>query len=250
MKAERVSYDVMTPSAARGVLEAIYWKPQIRWIIDRIHVLRPIRLTSLRRNEVGSKIPAGTVESAMKAGSGSLGLIVEEDRQQRAATLLRNVEYVIEAHFEILDPSDSDGRPLSDKQAAAKHLDQFNRRARAGQCFHRPYLGCREFACDFELLEGDAPIAPRYVPPRDGSAPPDPFYGADAATRDLGFILHDIDFAEDPEGEIIEGSKGRRVRATARFFRARMESGVVVGQKRDGTILDRIPHPDDPELTS
>lgn len=132
MKAERVSYDVITPSAARGVLEAVYWKPQIRWVIDRLHVLRPIRFTSLRRNEVGSKIPAGTVESVMKAGSGSLGLVVEDDRQQRAATLLRDVEYVIEAHFEVIDPRDSDGRPLDDKQAAAKHLDQFNRRAGAG----------------------------------------------------------------------------------------------------------------------
>jgi len=221
MKAERVSYDAITPSAARGVLEAIYWKPQIRWVINRIHVLRPIRFASLRRNEVGSKVPAGSVEAAMKAGSGSLGLIVDDDRQQRAAVILRDVEYIIEAHFEVLDPSESDGRRLDENQAAAKHLDQFNRRARAGQCFHRPYLGCREFACDFELAEGGGPWSPREP------APVDVFYGTEAATRDLGFMLHDIEFAPDPKGSVIEGSKGERVTPTPRFFRAQMVRGVI-----------------------
>lgn len=233
MKAERVSYDVMTPSAARGILEAIYWRPQIRWIIDRIHVLRPIRFTSLRRNEVGSKIPAGSVESVMKAGAGSLALVVEDDRQQRAATILRDVEYVVEAHFEVIDPRESNGAALDSKQAAAKHLDQFNRRVRAGQCFHRPYLGCREFTCDFELVEPGAPILSR------GPVLPAPFYGADAATRDLGFMLHDIEFTEDPKGQVIEGSQGRRVRATARFFHAVMRRG----------LLD-VPHAQSPEVRS
>ncbi len=102
MKVERVSYDVITPSAARGIVEAIYWKPEIRWRITRIRVLKPIRFTSLRRNEVASKIPAGTAATAMKNGRGSLGMYIEEDRQQRAATLLRDVAYVIEAHFDIL----------------------------------------------------------------------------------------------------------------------------------------------------
>src|SRR5579859_2768694 len=102
MKVERVSYDVMTPSSARGVLEAIYWKPQMEWIIDRLHVLKDIRFTSLRRNEVKQKIPTGGVRQAMKAGSGRLGFYIDEgdNRQQRAATLLRDVEYVIEAHFD------------------------------------------------------------------------------------------------------------------------------------------------------
>src|SRR3954452_17682460 len=127
MKVERVSYDVITPSAARGVIEAIYWKPEIRWRIDRIHVLNPIRFTSLRRNEVASKVPATIVARAMRTGRGNLGLYVEEDRQQRAATILRDVGYVIEAHFEI----------LSGEPNAAKHLDQFNRRARDGRCFQR-----------------------------------------------------------------------------------------------------------------
>lgn len=230
MKAERVSYDAITPSAARGVLEAIYWKPQIRWVIDRIHVLRPIRFASLRRNEVGGKIPAGAVEAAMKAGSGALGLLVDEDRQQRAATILRDVEYVIEAHFEVLDASDSDGRKLDKNQAAAKHLDQFNRRARAGQCFQRPYLGCREFACDFELAE-DGPWRPRETTAGDA------FYGTDAATRDLGFMLHDMEFVPDTNGNVIEGSKGERVTPIAKFFRAEMVRGVI-----------KVPPPDSEEL--
>lgn len=223
MKAERVSYDIITPSAARGVLEAIYWKPQIRWVVTMLHVLRPIRFASLRRNEVGSKIPSGTVEKAMKDGRGALGLAIEDDRQQRATVLLRDVEYAIDARFEVLDASDSDGRPLSGTQAAAKHLDQFNRRARAGQCFHRPYLGCREFACDFEWMDPAGEVRPMTAPPGEPA-----FYGTDAATRDLGFMLHDIDFASDPKGPIVESSRGQRVNATARFFRARMQAGVII----------------------
>src|SRR6056297_1567099 len=107
MKVERVSYDVITPSAARGVLEAIYWKPQIRWVIDQIHVLNPVRFTNLRRNEVASKIPAGNVRKAMKGDSSPLGLYVEEDRQQRAAMILRDVSYGIVAHFELLDADET-----------------------------------------------------------------------------------------------------------------------------------------------
>ena len=106
-------------------------------------MLNPIRFTSLRRNEVASKVPAGSVARAMKAGRGNLGLYVEDDRQQRAATILRDVAYVIEARFDILA-----GEPN-----AGKHLDQFNRRARDGRCFQRPYLGCREFPADFALIE-------------------------------------------------------------------------------------------------
>ncbi|MGF1633210.1 MAG: type I-C CRISPR-associated protein Cas5c [Phycisphaerae bacterium] len=188
MKVERVSYDVITPSAARGVLEAIYWKPEIRWVIDRLRVLNRVQFTSMRRNEVGAKIPAGTARAAMKAGRGNLGLVVEENRQQRAALLLRDVAYVIDAHFEIRS-----GEPNE-----AKHLDQFNRRARAGQCFHRPYLGCREFAADFALLE-------------PGTEPPVPHESL-LGERDLGWMLHDIDFAN-----------GRQTR----FFHAVMRDGVI-----------------------
>lgn len=122
MKVERVSYDAITPSAARGILEAIYWKPEIRWVVDRITVLNPVRFSSIRRNEVSEKISEGTARRIMNAGTGDLSLQITEARQQRAALLLRDVGYVIEAHFDI------QGGP----ENAAKHLDQFNRRARRG----------------------------------------------------------------------------------------------------------------------
>lgn len=141
MKVERVSYDVITPSAARGILEAIHWKPAIRWKVDRIHVLRPIRFESIRRNEVGSKVSARNVLSAMKAKSTQdLYTLADEDRQQRAATVLRDVAYVIEAHFDLTDKAGVDDNE-------GKHLDQFKRRARKGQCFHQPCMGTRGFPC-------------------------------------------------------------------------------------------------------
>lgn len=190
MKVERVSYDVMTPSAARGILEAIYWKPEIRWVIDRIHVLNPIQFTSIRRNEISDKVPAGTVATAMRNGTGILGICVDDGdtRQQRATLLLKNVSYIIEAHFIIVGGDSNE----------AKHLDQFSRRAKAGQCFTRPYFGCREFAADFQLLEeGELPLK------MDATL---------RGTRDLGWMLHDINF-----------SKGRE----PRFFRAAMVDGIV-----------------------
>lgn len=193
LKVERVTYDVITPSAARGILEAIHWKPAIRWHIDRIHVLRPIRFQSLRRNEVGAKVSAANAASAMRRGdTGGLGLIVDENRQQRATLALVDVAYVIEAHFTLTDragPEDS----------AAKHASMFNRRAEQGQCFHRPCLGTREFDAEFELLPDGAPM-PDYDPPlvkRD---------------VDFGWMLHDIDFAHGN---------------TSRFYRAVMEDGVI-----------------------
>ena len=192
MKVERVSYDVITPSAARGVLEAIYWKPEIRWVIDRITALQPIKFASLRRNEVGSKISATTAKTAMKTGSGNLGITIEDDRQQRAATLLRDVAYVIDAHFEYTDKANN---PRND----AKHLDQFNRRAKKGQCFQRPYLGCREFPADFaltrELALEDLTVAEEL-----------------RGERDLGYMLYDLDY-----------NTGRE----AKFFRAVMHDGVI-----------------------
>ena len=192
MKVERVSYDVITPSAARGILEAIHWKPAIRWVVDRIHVLKPIRFESIRRNEVGGKLSAASVSKAIKAGrTDGLISLVDEDRQQRAATVLRDVAYVIEAHFELTakaDVGDSEG----------KHLDIFNRRARKGQYFHAPCLGVREFPANFELIEPDALLPAVY---------------ADLlGERELGWMLHDIDFAHD---------------MTPRFFRAVMRDGVI-----------------------
>src|SRR3546814_7587960 len=127
MKGESVSYDVITPSAARGILEAIHWKPAIRWHIDRIHVLKPVRFESLRRNEVGSKIPTNNISRAIKSAStAGLANYVDEDRQQRATTLLRDVGYVIEAHLELTAKSGAE-------DSEGKHLDIFNRRARKGQ---------------------------------------------------------------------------------------------------------------------
>lgn len=186
MKVERVSYDIITPSAARGILEAIYWKPAIRWMIDRIHVLNPIRFMNIHRNEVASKIPVGNVKKAMKDGKSPLEIFVDDvkQRQQRAAMILKDVAYVIEAHFQYTGKEEgNDG----------KHLDMFNRRARDGQCFTQPYLGCREFSANFELVD-DFPSSPL------------------KGKQDLGWMLHDIDFANDME---------------AKFFYAEMVDGVI-----------------------
>jgi CRISPR-associated protein Cas5d len=152
MKVERVSYDLMTPSAARGILEAIHCKPAIRWIVDAIHVLKPIRCQSIRRNEVGHKAPVASIKKAMNSGDiGDLAVVVDEDRQQRAATVLVNVEYVIEAHFDHTTEAGAEDNE-------GKHLDTFNRRARRGQCFHQPCLGTCEFPASFRLIEPNEPI--------------------------------------------------------------------------------------------
>lgn len=187
MKVERVSYDVMTPSAARGVLEAIYWKPAIRWVIERIRVLQPIRFDTIRRNEVSGKLPMTTIRAAMKSGKTPVAAFVEEDRQQRAALVLRNVAYIIEARFDFTGQEDRN---------SAKHKEIFERRVQKGQCFHRPYLGCREFPAMFEPATGDSP------------AP----HASLAGERDLGWMLHDIDFADG---------------MTPRFFRPTMRDGVI-----------------------
>ncbi len=191
MKVERVTYDVPTPSAARGILEAIHWKPAIRWVVDRIHVLKPIRFDTVRRNEVGGKIAPNQVRAAMAGGgSGRLAVVIEDDRQQRATTLLRDVAYVIEAHFKLTVAATAD-------DTAAKHQAMFNRRAAKGQCFHRPYLGTREFAAHFALVTG---ALPRSELP------------AEQRGLDLGWMLHDIDFAGNP---------------SPRFFRARLRGGIL-----------------------
>ncbi len=191
MKVERVSYDTMTPSAARGILEAIHWKPAIRWVIDRIHVLKPIRFENFRRNELGGKIAAGNVRKAMKAGAtAGLRTFIEDERQQRAATLLRDVAYVIEAHFVLTDAAGA-------ADTEAKHLAMFNRRAARGQCFHRPYLGTREFAACFALV-GDS--MPRSDLP------------SDQRNQALGWMLHDIDYGDE---------------MTPRFFRAALRDGAI-----------------------
>ena len=191
MKVERVSYDVMTPSAARGMIEAIHWKPAIRWMINRIHVLKPIRFENLRRNELGRKIPAGNVRRAMKRRTTEeLHTLIEDDRQQRATTLLRDVAYVIEAHFVLTEAATT-------RDTEAKHLSMFNRRASKGQCFHRPYLGTREFAANFTLVKD---MMPRSTLPTD------------QLDLDLGWMLYDIDFEDD---------------RSPRFFRAKLRGGAL-----------------------
>ncbi len=204
MKVERVSYDVITPSAARGILEAIYWKPEMRWVVDRLRVLNPIRWTHIRRNEVDCKIPARNVTAAMNGEETALGIAVEQHRQQRAAMILRDVCYGIEAHIEVLEHNGPEGKP------EAKHLDQFRRRAQKGEYFHHPYLGCREFPASFELVEE--------FPPCDETL---------KGERDLGFMLHDIVFVPDAKGEIVESNKGRRLTAQPRFRRFVMRDGII-----------------------
>lgn len=188
MKAERVSYDVMTPSAARGILDAIHWKPAIRWVVDRIHVLNEIRFDNIRRNEVEGKIPARTILEAMHGKEVDLHQYAAEDRQQRAAMVLRDVAYVIEAHFELTNkagPGDIED----------KHYNMAVRRMRDGQCFHRPYFGCREFPVNFRLLEEEG------VPT-----------SCHKGERDLGWMLWDVDFDDG---------------MTPRFFRAVMRDGAI-----------------------
>ena len=192
MKVERVSYDVMTPSAARGILEAIYWKPAIVWVVNRIHVLNPIRFDNIRRNELAGKLPVGTIKKAMNDSFSPVEIFIENNRQQRAAMVLRDVSYVIEAHFEFTSSEDNN---------AAKHKEIFDRRARKGQCFHHPYLGCREFPANFELVEDDIPKSEL------------------AGERDLGWMLHDMDFENNME---------------AKFFRAEMRNGIIEVPPFDG----------------
>jgi len=190
MKIERVSYDVMTPSSARAVFESILWKPAIRWHINKIEVLKPIRWVSVRRNEVGAVISVRNAQEAMNKGTGSLGLNIEDERQQRAGLFLRDVAYRIHAHFELQPDAGENNTP-------AKFLDMFERRAEKGQCVNQPYLGCREFACDFRLID---PVQEQSNPVKE--------------TRDLGWMLYDMDYrnASDPQ---------------PRFFRAALEHGVL-----------------------
>ena len=190
MKVERVSYDVMTPSAARACFEAILWKPAIHWHIRKIEVLKPIRWINLRRNEVASVVSTRNVETAMRKGAGILGLNIEEDRQQRAGLFLRDVAYRVHADLEVLPNAAPDNTPM-------KFEEMFERRAKRGQCVNQPYLGCREFAAYFRLVT-------------DPAAEPAPI----DETRELGFMLHDLDFGKPADPQ-------------PRFFRARLENGAV-----------------------
>jgi CRISPR-associated protein Cas5d len=206
MKVERVSYDVITPSAARAIFEAIFWKPAIRWQIKKIEVLAPIRWVSVRRNEVGKV-------ASPRAGS---GILIEDARQQRASLLLRDVRYRLTAEFDFLPPPQrskvrnpvpeyladpEDTADLRQDESPAKYAAMFERRAKKGQCFTQPYLGCREFSCKtVELVTAASPPAAA-VPELHG-------------TRDLGYMLYDLDFSNPADTRPL-------------FYRATMTDGVI-----------------------
>lgn len=200
MKTERVSYDCITPSAARGLIESVYWKPAIRWHIDRITVLNEIQFDTFRRNELGGKLSYQNAKSAMTSDK-ELYTVASEDRQQRATMLLKDVAYVIEAHFELTDKAGED-------ETVAKHYSIALRRLRKGQCFNQPVFGCREFPAQVELIE-------------EGDDVPKSFY-AGTGERDLGFMLYDIDFDNEMRPQ---------------FFRAVMNDGTIdVASAREEVI--------------
>lgn len=204
LKVERVSYDVITPSAARGILEAIHWKPAMKWEIDRIHVLKPIRRSVIRRNEVTTKLAPVTAMKAMRSGNvGSLKNYVNDHRvrAQRSTMFLQDVGYVIEARISMTNKA-------GERDNLAKHYEMFTRRAQKGQCFKQPSLGLREFGAYFELLEGD-------MMPQSTLAERD---------RDLGLMLYDISYEAKP----------RPI-----FFQARMQDGVidVASARENGGLL-------------
>jgi len=200
MKVERVSYDLITPSAARAVFDAILWKPGIRWRMCRIDVLAPVRWISVRRNEVGAVASTRNAQVAMNDGRGELALYIEDERQQRAGLFLRDVAYRLYADMEMVG-DEARANP-------GKYLAMFERRAEAGQCVNQPYLGCREFAARFRLvrLQDDA---------RGGwSLPAEEPPALEDWSSDLGWMLYDMDFSQ----------------ATApqpRFFRANVKNGAL-----------------------
>jgi CRISPR-associated protein Cas5d len=196
MKVERVSYDVITPSAARGIIEAVYWKPAIRWVIDKIHVLREIEFTNIRRNEVGDKASVDNALQVMKGANKPLYIAATESRQQRAAMVLKDVDYVIEAHFEKVE------KEWGERDTEEGHYNIVLRRLRNGQHFHQPCLGTREFPAKVTLIE------------KKGDIPKSPLTGK----RDLGYMLYDLDFSNPRDIQPM-------------FFRAVMEDGVIVVPK-------------------
>lgn len=209
MKVERVSYDVITPSAARAVFEAIFWKPAFYWKIKKIEVLNPIKWINLRRNETGAV-----------ASDSSEGIYIEEKRQQRAGLFLKDVKYRLYADLVFIPPKKRQTTPnplpeylvdseekdeLTGRDVHSEHKDEnpakynsmFERRVKKGQCFFQPYLGCREFSCFFRLVD----------PGKDSAIPIN-------ESRDLGFMLYDMDYS-DPKN------------IKPAFFRAKMENGVI-----------------------
>jgi CRISPR-associated protein Cas5d len=196
MKVERVSYDVITPSAARALFESIFWKPAVRWQVRRIEVLAPVRWVNLRRNEVKSKVSASQLSTAMAGGAAPYILADEPDeRVQRAGLFLRDVAYRVHADLQVR-------QDRQDPDPPQKFFAIFERRARAGQCVNQPYLGCREFGARIRLVE-------------DLAAEPPPM----AQTQDLGWMLHDLDFTNPADPQPV-------------FFRAQMNAGVIEVHER------------------
>lgn len=188
-KVERYSYDVITPSAARGILDAIYWHPGLSWKIDKIYVKKPIQFTSVRRNEVKSKALATSILQAYNGGTKPLQIISKDEIVQRASVLLRDVEYVIEAHFEMTERANETDNP-------GKFKDIMMRRLRRGECYHMPYFGCREFPAHFCLCEENEIVT------------------AYEGERDLGLMLYDMDYSNKEDIQPM-------------FFRAVMKDGVI-----------------------
>lgn len=189
-KVERVSYDVITPSAARGIAEAIYWKPAIKYYIDKIHVFNEPEFSNIRRNEVSKKILSSDIKRLMEGNIKGKGYINTSDSiQQRASTVLRNVRYLIELHFELTDMA-------GETDTVEKHYNMALRRMKKGQFYHMPCFGCREFPANFRLVENEIPVSKL------------------KGENDLGYMLYDMDFCD---AEAI----------TPMFFRAKMIDGVI-----------------------
>ena len=189
-KVERVSYDIITPSAARGIIEAIYWKPAIKWVIDKIHVYNEPEFTNIRRNEVSEKILSSDIKKLMEGSKSAKGYLnTSEVIQQRASMLLKNVHYVIEAHFEMTDK-------IGETDTVEKHYNIALRRMRNGQFYHMPCFGSREFPANFRLIEDDVPLSSLI------------------GERDLGFMLYDMDYSDKENIQPV-------------FFRANMVDGIV-----------------------
>lgn len=187
MKVERVSYDVITPSAARGMLESIHWKPAILWVVDKIYVLNPVKFRNIRRNEIGKKMNHKKSD-----------LFIEDERQQRSSMILKDVSYVIEAHIELTNKA-------GERDSLIKHEEMFKRRALKGQCFNQPCLGCREFSAGFALIDKDYPF-------------PQSLLTEEEKNRDLGYMLNDFIYTKDKKGKVIY---------TPTFFRAALVNGCV-----------------------
>jgi CRISPR-associated protein Cas5d len=225
MKVERVSYDVITPSAARAIFESILWKPAIRWHITKIEVLNPIKWISVRRNEVGRTLPSPTARQMSGVLGEPMGIFIEDERQQRAGLFLRDVRYRIHGYFDFIPPAQRkenysilpeyyadtvEQTEFNRKdETPAKYAAMFERRAKKGQCFHRPYLGCREFACDFKLVN---PEVERAAPISE--------------TRDLGYMLYDMNFEKDVNDPMPQ------------FFRVQLQNGCINTDSREVEVRE------------